>query len=112
MSTITVVGAGIGRQFINGDPNWCEWRVSYEIDGRGLYYHSAETRMTRRTPSNGPSANSVNRISAKGAGPKPRVNGVRNGSAAQESTLCFRQPSAGAGSVMQDGLGNPAGALL
>src|SRR5947209_12223087 len=88
MSTITVVGAGIGRQFINGDPNWCEWRVSYEIDGRGLYYHSAETRMTRRTPSNGPSANSVNRISAKGAGPKPRVNGVRNGSAAQESTLC------------------------
>jgi hypothetical protein len=35
MSTITVVGAGIGRQFINGDPNWYEWRVSYEIDGRG-----------------------------------------------------------------------------
>jgi hypothetical protein len=42
--TIKVIGAGIGRQFINGDPNWCEWRVSYEIDGRGLYYHTVSTR--------------------------------------------------------------------
>jgi hypothetical protein len=44
MSTITVVGAGIGRQFINGDPNWCEWQVSYEIDGRGLYHHTVSSR--------------------------------------------------------------------
>jgi hypothetical protein len=44
MSIITVVGAGIGRQFINGDPNRYEWRVSYEIDGRGLYYHTVSSR--------------------------------------------------------------------
>ena len=47
MSTITVVGAVIGRQFINGDPNWCEWRVSYEIDGRGLYHHTVSSRDAR-----------------------------------------------------------------
>jgi hypothetical protein len=42
--TINIIGAGIGRQFINGDPNWYEWRVSYEIDGRGLYYHTVSSR--------------------------------------------------------------------
>jgi hypothetical protein len=42
--TINVVGAGIGRQFIDGDPNRYEWRVSYEKDGRGLYYHTVSSR--------------------------------------------------------------------
>jgi len=41
---INVVGAGIGRQFINGDPNHYEWRVSYEKDGRGLHYHTVSSR--------------------------------------------------------------------
>ncbi len=42
--TINVIGAGVGRQFINGDPNWYEWRVSYEIDGRGRYFHTISSR--------------------------------------------------------------------
>ena len=42
--TITVIGASIGAQFINGDPNRYEWRVSYEKDGRGLYYHAVSSR--------------------------------------------------------------------
>jgi len=42
--TINVIGAGISRQFINGDPHWYEWRVSYEIDGRGQYYHTVTSR--------------------------------------------------------------------
>ena len=42
--SINVVSAGIGRQSINGDPNWYEWRVSYKIEGRGLYYHTVSSR--------------------------------------------------------------------
>ena len=41
---INFIGADIGRQFINGDPNWHEWRVSYEIDGRGLYHRTVSSR--------------------------------------------------------------------
>jgi hypothetical protein len=42
--TINVIRADIGRQFINGDPNWYEWRVSYEREGRGLYCHTVSSR--------------------------------------------------------------------
>jgi hypothetical protein len=49
MSTITVVSATIGAQFINGDPNRYEWRVSYEKDGRGLYYHTVSSREAQES---------------------------------------------------------------
>jgi hypothetical protein len=42
--TINVLGAAIGRQLINGDPDRYEWRVSYEKDGRGLYHHAVSSR--------------------------------------------------------------------
>ena len=42
--TITVIGASIGAQFINGDPNRYEWRVSHEKEGRGLYSHAVSSR--------------------------------------------------------------------
>src|SRR5258708_7980159 len=42
--TITVIGASIGAQFSNGDPNRYEWRGGYEKDGRGLYYHTVSSR--------------------------------------------------------------------
>jgi hypothetical protein len=41
---VNVVGSSIGRQFINGDPNRYEWRVSYEKEGRGVYYHTVSSR--------------------------------------------------------------------
>jgi hypothetical protein len=41
---INVRGAGVGRQFVGRDPDRCEWRVSYEIDGRGTYYHTVSAR--------------------------------------------------------------------
>ena len=44
MATVNVIGAAIGRQFIGDDPNRYEWRVSYERDGRGLFYHSVSSR--------------------------------------------------------------------
>src|SRR5258708_18095799 len=42
--TITVIGASIGAQFINGDPNRYEWRGSYGKDGRRLSYHTVSSR--------------------------------------------------------------------
>jgi hypothetical protein len=33
-----VTGAGVGRQFIDGDPHKFEWSVRYE-GSRGIFYH-------------------------------------------------------------------------
>ena len=44
MSKITVMGAVIGAQFIDGDPNNYDWRVSYERHGRGRYFHTVSSR--------------------------------------------------------------------
>lgn len=76
MSTIAVVGAGIGRQFINGDPNWYEWRVSYEIEGRGLYYHTVSSRDAHDSQDaiEWAKCKLGQPFSAKGAGPKPRAS--------------------------------------
>ena len=41
--TINVIGATIGRQFIDGDPNHYDWRVSYE-NGRGRGFHTVSSR--------------------------------------------------------------------
>ena len=79
MSTITVVGAGIGRQFINGDPNWYEWRVSYEINGRGRYYHTVSSRDAHDSQDaiEWAKLELGQRISAKaqGFGPAPMLGG-------------------------------------
>lgn len=42
--TINVLGASVDRQFIDGNPDRFEWRVSYQVDGRGLFYHSVSSR--------------------------------------------------------------------
>ncbi|MGJ4906976.1 hypothetical protein [Bradyrhizobium sp. HKCCYLS2033] len=38
-----VIGAGIGAQYIGGDPDHYEWRVSYERDG-GTHFHTVSSR--------------------------------------------------------------------
>ena len=42
--TIAVIGAGIGRQFINGDVESYEWRVRYRRDDGGLHHHIVSSR--------------------------------------------------------------------
>lgn len=52
MATVNVTGAVIGRQFIDGDPDRYEWRVSYEREGRGIFYHPVSSRdaLSSRDP--------------------------------------------------------------
>jgi hypothetical protein len=37
-----VTGAGMGRQFIDGDPHKYEWSVRYE-GNRGIFYHAVSS---------------------------------------------------------------------
>lgn len=40
---INVIGATLVCQFIDGDPSRFEWRVSYQIDGRDVFYESVSS---------------------------------------------------------------------
>jgi hypothetical protein len=41
--SVRVIGVSVGAQHIGGDPNNYQWRVSYERDGRGHYFHSVSS---------------------------------------------------------------------
>jgi hypothetical protein len=44
---VKVMGAGIGAQQIGGDPAHYEWRVSYQRDGVGQYFHTVSSRQAQ-----------------------------------------------------------------
>lgn len=44
---VSVIGAGVGAQHINGDPSHYEWRVSYQLDGGGQYFHTVSSRQAQ-----------------------------------------------------------------
>ncbi|UQR62291.1 hypothetical protein LRP30_36875 [Bradyrhizobium sp. C-145] len=45
--SIQIVGATVGRQFIEGQPDRFTWRVSYERDGRGLFHYEVDGRRAQ-----------------------------------------------------------------
>ena len=45
--SVRVIGAGIGAQHIGGNPDHYEWRVSYELDGGGHYFHTVSSRQAQ-----------------------------------------------------------------
>ncbi|MBH5370450.1 hypothetical protein [Bradyrhizobium glycinis] len=47
--SVNVIGAGIGAQYFGGDPEHYEWRVSYERDGNGRYFHTVSSRRARNS---------------------------------------------------------------
>ncbi len=47
--SVRVMGASIGAQYIGGDPAHYEWRVSYEIDGGGQYFHTVSSRQAQNS---------------------------------------------------------------
>jgi len=44
---VRVIGAGIGAQYIGGNPDHYEWRVSYERDGSGIHFHTVSSRQAQ-----------------------------------------------------------------
>ena len=44
---VSVIGAGIGAQYIGGDPDRYEWRVSYQREGRGQYFHRVSSQQAQ-----------------------------------------------------------------
>jgi hypothetical protein len=45
--SVKVMGVGIGAQYIGGNPDHYEWRVSYQRDGRGYHFRTVSSRQAR-----------------------------------------------------------------
>lgn len=45
--SIQILGASVGRQFVDGQPDRFTWRVSYEHDGGGMFFHEVDSRKAQ-----------------------------------------------------------------
>lgn len=45
--SVNVIGAELGAQYIGGDPDHYEWRVSYQRDGQGHHFHTVSSRKAQ-----------------------------------------------------------------